>query len=62
MKEVQELLITQKEASFQCWVSHTFWAMGSGMHLIMSIKSKKEIMGLHGPENRAGKNLHRKEP
>jgi len=58
MKKVQELLITQKEAGFQCWVNRTFWAMVSGMHLIMSIKSKKEIVGLHGPENKAGKNLH----
>lgn len=48
---MQELLITQKEARFHHWIT-AFWALVSGIQLIIPIKYKKEITGLHGPERR----------
>lgn len=57
IKGVQELLITQKEAWFHHWITCAFWAVASGIQLIIPIKCKKEIMGLYGPERKKVKNF-----
>lgn len=52
---MQELLITQKEARFHYWINCAFWAVASGIQLIIPIKCNKEIIVLHGPERRKKK-------